>query len=56
MEDLWKNKALQKKASLSGFGIVHEKDCAEMLTIWLDNYVERGSFDDRTLLMINTEN
>lgn len=56
LEDLWKNKALQKKASLSGFGIVHEKDCAEMLTVWLDNYVERGSFDDRTLLMINTEN
>lgn len=55
LEDLWKNKALQKKASLSGFGIVHEKDCAEMLTLWLDNYVERGSFDDRTLLMINTE-
>lgn len=56
LEDLWKNKALQKKASLSGFGIVHEKDCAEMLTVWLDNYVERGSFDDRTLLMINIEN
>ncbi len=56
LEDLWKNKALQKKASLSGFGIVHENDCAEMLTVWLDNYVERGSFDDRTLLMINTEN
>lgn len=54
--DFWKNKALQKKASLSEFGIVHEKDRAEMLTIWLDNYVERGSFDDRTLLMINTEN
>lgn len=56
LEDLWKNKTLQKKASLSGFGIVHEKNCAEMLTVWLDNYVERGSFDDRTLLMINTEN
>lgn len=56
LEDFWKNKALQKKASLSGFGIVHEKDRAEMLTVWLDNYVERGSFDDRTLLMINTEN
>lgn len=56
LEDFWKNKALQKKASLSGFDIVHEKDCADMLTIWLDNYVERGSFDDRTLLMINTEN
>lgn len=55
LEDLWKNKALQKKASLQEFGIVHEKNRAEMLTIWLDNYVERGSFDDRTLLMINIE-
>ncbi len=56
LEDLWKNKALQKKASLPEFGIVHEKNRAEMLTVWLDNYVERGSFDDRTLLMINIEN
>ena len=56
LEELWKNKSLLKKASLAGFGIVHEKNAAEMLTIWLDNYVERGSFDDRTLLLVNILN
>lgn len=25
----------------------------ELLRIWLDNYVERGSFDDRTLVVVN---
>lgn len=56
LEELWKNKAVQQKASLAEFGIVHEKNAAEMLTIWLDNYVERGSFDDRTLLLVNILN
>lgn len=56
LDELWKNKGVQKKASLEGFGIVHEKNAAEMLTIWLDNYVERGSFDDRTLLLVNILN
>lgn len=56
LEELWKNKAVQRKASLTEFGIVHEKNAAEMLTIWLDNYVERGSFDDRTLLLVNILN
>jgi len=55
LEELWKNKGVQKKASLAEFGTVHEKDRAEMLKVWLDNYVERGSFDDRTLLLISTE-
>ena len=54
LEQLWNNSGVQKKASLAEFGIVHEKDSAEMLKIWLDNYVERGSFDDRTLMIINT--
>ena len=27
-------------------------DLSERLKIWLDNYVERGSFDDRTLIII----
>lgn len=54
LEQLWADKHTQKKASLASFDIVHEKDKAEMLKIWLDNYVERGSFDDRTLLIINT--
>lgn len=56
LEELWKNKAVQQKASLAEFGIIHEKNAAEMLTIWLDNYVERGSFDDRTLLLVNILN
>ncbi len=54
LEQLWADKHAQKKASLASFDIVHEKNKAEMLKIWLDNYVERGSFDDRTLLIINT--
>ena len=54
LEQLWQDKYAQKKASLASFDIVHDKDKAEMLRIWLDNYVERGSFDDRTLLIINT--
>ncbi len=52
LSELWENKALQKKASLTAFDTVHEKNRAEMLGIWLDNYVERGSFDDRTLLIV----
>lgn len=56
LEELWKNKAVLQKASLAEFGIIHEKNAAEMLTIWLDNYVERGSFDDRTLLLVNILN
>jgi len=53
LEQLWADKHAQNKASLASFDIVHDKDKAEMLKIWLDNYVERGSFDDRTLLIIN---
>ena len=53
LEQLWADKYAQKKASLASFDIVYDKDKAEMLKIWLDNYVERGSFDDRTLLIVN---
>ncbi len=52
---LWENKALQRKASLTAFDIVHEDNKSEMLKIWLDNYVERGSFDDRTLVFIKVK-
>lgn len=55
LEQLWKNKAVQEKSCLKAFDIVHEKTRKDMLQVWLDNYVERGSFDDRTLLIINTE-
>ncbi len=55
LPELWENKGLQKKASLAAFDTVHEKNRSEMLGIWLDNYVERGSFDDRTLLLVTAE-
>lgn len=59
LEQLW-NKDMSdilKIASLKSFDIVHEnKDKSAMLSIWLDNYVERGSFDDRTLVIINVIN
>ena len=52
LEQFRENKTLQKQASLAAFGISHEKNTAEMLKIWLDNYVKRGSFDDRTLFLL----
>lgn len=55
LEQLWENKDIQQKACLSAFGVVHERERSEMLKVWLDNYVERGSFDDRTLLIVNTK-
>lgn len=56
LEELWENAGIQKKASLASFGTVHETDRGEMLKVWLDNYVERGSFDDRTLLILSADN
>lgn len=55
LETLWARRDVQKRASLEAFGIVHEKERQEMLKLWLDNYVERGSFDDRTLVLINVK-
>ena len=41
------------RTALSMVGMaVESEDPAENLCWWLDNYVERGSFDDRTLLVI----
>lgn len=55
LERLWQRPDVQKRASLKSFDIVHEKEKGEMLKLWLDNYVERGSFDDRTLVLINVK-
>ena len=55
LEQLWGNRSVQEKASLAAFGTVHEKKSEECLKIWLDNYVERGSFDDRTLAVIKVK-
>lgn len=55
LKGLWQRPDVQKRASLEKFGIVHEKERHEMLKLWLDNYVERGSFDDRTLILVNVK-
>ena len=42
-------------AYLAGLEIKYGEDLSqeEKLKIWLDNYVERGSFDDRTLVVVS---
>lgn len=42
-------------AYLAGLEIKHDESVSaeERLKIWLDNYVERGSFDDRTLVVVS---
>lgn len=55
LKGLWQRPDVQRRASLGAFEIVHEKERQEMLKLWLDNYVERGSFDDRTLVIINAK-
>ncbi len=54
LDQLWNNNSLLCLASLESFGTELPEKSSERLQRWLDNYVERGSFDDRTLLIINT--
>ena len=55
ISQLWemRNGSVMKEASLSSFSISNGSSKDERLMVWLDNYVERGSFDDRTLLIVN---
>ncbi|MBQ8826606.1 MAG: protein phosphatase 2C domain-containing protein [Oscillospiraceae bacterium] len=52
---LWKERSsgVLKKAALESFDISNGSEKTDRLMVWLDNYVERGSFDDRTLVIIN---
>ncbi len=52
---LWKDYDLLKNAGLSGKENELPEKKEERLLRWLDNYAERGSFDDRTLLILNTD-
>lgn len=53
-EQLWGMPDVLSAASLKSFGIErYGESPEEQLQIWLDNYVKRGSFDDRTLLIIS---
>lgn len=51
LESLWKNKAFISRASLKNFDNELPEKRDERLLRWLDNYTERGSFDDRTLVL-----
>lgn len=52
LEDLWKDPTVLNLARLELEEIEQNTDPSEKLKIWLDNYVERGSFDDRTLVVV----
>lgn len=52
LEELWGKKEIFHYASLEIEGFEDATNKADKLKIWLDNYVERGSFDDRTLVIV----
>lgn len=52
---LWQQRAALKKYSLSANGISLGETAEQRLLAWLDGYNERGSFDDRTLVIIITD-
>lgn len=49
---LWERRGELKPHSLEAYGISLGKQPQERLMNWLDNYNERGSFDDRTLVVL----
>lgn len=53
LPELWQNKDVLYAAFLHTYGAQDKSGCAQekLLEIWLDNYTERGSFDDRTLVV-----
>ncbi len=50
---LWQKRESLRCHSLEAFGITLGGGSQERLLTWLDNYNERGSFDDRTLIVVN---
>jgi hypothetical protein len=52
LAELWKDPRVLALARLELPGLLDRvSDPSQRLKIWLDNYVERGSFDDRTLVI-----
>ena len=51
LEELWADPAVLELARLELDDRLRAAPPAERLKLWLDNYVERGSFDDRTLVI-----
>lgn len=52
LEDIWKDDTVLALARLELCEQNKIEDRSERLKVWLDNYVERGSFDDRTLVVV----
>lgn len=52
LEDIWNDSTILDLAKLEMDQINNNIDSGERLKLWLDNYVERGSFDDRTLVVV----
>ncbi len=53
MNELWDRRGELKPHSLEAYGISLGERPQDRLLTWIDNYNERGSFDDRTLVVIN---
>ena len=51
LESIWNNPKLLDLAMIELGGQEKAEDPSLRLRVWLDNYVERGSFDDRTLVI-----
>ena len=52
LEELWEEPTVLGLASLELREAIPASDSGEKLRVWLDNYYERGSFDDRTLVVM----
>lgn len=52
LEQLWEDRTILGLASLELKEAETSADLGERLRVWLDNYYERGSFDDRTLVVM----
>ncbi len=52
LEELWEDRSILGLASLELKEAIPASDMGERLRVWLDNYYERGSFDDRTLVVV----
>ncbi len=51
-DKLWQQRDSLKSRSLQAYGLSLGDSAEKRLCVWLDNYNERGSFDDRTLVLI----
>lgn len=55
VNELWQRRSMLKRHSLTANGISLGNTAEQRLLTWLDSYNERGSFDDRTLVLILTD-